>query len=118
MWPARTIANWLISLALITALAVVPAATAFAACIPAEPAMHAMDAASEPPCDTPCKGCVDDAAKKLCEGDCICVKTMIVSPSPQTMVAAIATKLEPEIVRAQLALVHPPDTPPPRTLLA
>lgn len=118
MWPARTIANWMIGVALITALVVAPAASAFAACMPMKSGMTTTDAESQPPCDVPCKDCADDGAKKLCQGDCICVKTMIASPSPIVMVAFVTTRLDPEVISAQLALVHPPDTPPPRTLLA
>ena len=114
MWIARTIANWMIGLT----LAIAPAASAFAACAPAEPGMTATHAQSKPPCDMPCKDCADDAAKKLCQGDCICVKTMMASPSPIAPAAVPATKLDPEVIGAQLTLVHPPDTPPPRSLPA
>lgn len=115
---ARTIANWLVSLALMTTLAFAPVASALAVCMPMKADMTMTGAQSQPPCDMPCKDCTGDASKKLCQGDCVCVKAMIASPLPTAMIATLAAKLDPEIFAPQLALVHPPDTPPPRTLPA
>jgi len=118
MWHARTIANWTISLALTAGLVLAPAASAFAACSATVPAASMETTSGAPPCEMPCKDCSSDATKNACKGDCVCVKTMIASP-PDAAVATLQTaRLDPEEIIAPLALVHPPDTPPPRTLLA
>lgn len=115
---ARTIANWIVSLALITALAFAPAASAFAACMPGGGDMKMATTDSKPPCDVPCKDCSSDAAKKLCKGECVCVKTMITATVSNRSAAIPAPRLDPTDVNALLAPAHPPDIPPPRTLLA
>ena len=115
---ARTIANWTFSLALSLALALAPAAFAFPAC-PSMTADMSMQASStKPPCDMPCKGCSQDATKNACKGDCVCVKTMIASPLDAPVPFLMTARLDPQDTEVQLVLVHPPDTPPPRTLLA
>lgn len=116
MWLARTIANWTISLALTVALVLAPAASAFAACPAAMPAASMEATSAAPPCDTPCKDCSSDAKKDACKGDCVCVKTMIASPPDAAFAAILTARLDPKEIAAALVPVHPPDTPPPRTL--
>ncbi len=117
MWLARTVANWTLSLALTAALVLAPAASAFAAC-PAIPSADMELASSTAPCETPCKDCSSDAMKNACKGDCVCVKTMIIAPGDAAVAAVLTAKLNPEEIAARLVLVRPPDTPPPRSLLA
>lgn len=117
MWDLSTIAKRIISLALALALVVAPVAPAFADCMSTKSVAGAAVSQSKPPCDTPCKDC-SPGAEKSCQGDCIFVTTFFISPADAGAFAIPAERLGPGAVIATLALVRPPDTPPPRMLLA
>lgn len=117
MWYLSTIVKRIVSLALALALVVAPVRPAFADCMPNEPAASMADSEHNPPCDAPCKDC-SSGTEKSCQGDCILATTAFVSPSDAGAFAIPAQRLDPAGVTGTLALVRPPDTPPPRLFLA
>jgi len=116
MWNLSAIGQRIVGLALAIALVVAPVAPALADCAAAKP-VAGHTAATMPPCDTPCQDCATKAEKKSCQGDCICVTAML-SFTPVAMAGiALAQQPAPHAFSPHLTLAHPPDTPPPRTLL-
>ena len=122
MQSLRTIAKRMIALLVGATLALTPAAFAMGGCAHAKAPMNmtmggqAMSAAM--PCDMPCKDCSSDDAKKSCQGDCICVMTLIDFASGAAFDAIRPANLTPHTHSAPAALARPPDTPPPKLLLA
>ena len=117
MWTLSTIMKRIVSLMLALALVVAPAVPAFADCTASKASAKITASEHNPPCDTPCKDC-SPAGEKSCQGDCILATTVFSSPADADAFAAPATRLDPQDVIATLGLVRPPDTPPPRPLLA
>lgn len=114
---ARTATKWAFSLWLTAALALAPAARAFAECMPdAAPVHQSMSHGDEAPCDTPCKHCEGDDEQQSCKGHCAGV-TVSIAPSVNSFVPhLIAARALAHRHIPPLALARPPDTPPPRTL--
>jgi hypothetical protein len=117
MWYLSTIVKRIVSLALAMALVVAPVRPSLADCMSNEPAANMAASEHNSPCDAPCKDC-SPGTEKSCQGDCILATTAFVSPSDAGTFAIRSQKLEPAGVTGTLALVRPPDTPPPRLFLA
>ncbi len=116
MWRRSSTAKWILSLWLTAALALAPAATASAECMPSKAQTHeSMAHDQQAPCDTPCNHCDGDVEQQPCQGHCTGVMVSI-APSaaeftPQTLLArALALS-----AYSPLATARPPDTPPPRS---
>ena len=78
--------------------------------------MAAMASAPAKPCDSPCKDCSSDAAKKSCTSACACAPVMIAIAPISPVVRTIVATVEPHDLSAPHPLARPPDTPPPRSL--
>lgn len=119
MWTLSTIAKRIARIALAVAFVVAPMAPASAACISSQPAMQVTAEAGKRPCDTPCKDC-SPGAKTSCQGDCIVATTTFtaLAYADASVRAVPDARVDPETVTMRRALVRPPDTPPPRFLLA
>ena len=117
MWRRSSTAKWILSLWLTAALALAPAATAFAECVPSKAQTHeTMAHGEQSPCDMPCHHCDGDGEQQPCQGHCTGV---IVSIAPTA--AAFAPQTLPDRALAlctysPLAFARPPDTPPPRSI--
>ena len=117
MWNLPTIKKRIVGLALAMALVIAPVVPAFAECMPSKPIANMAASEHNPPCDMPCKDCSPDT-EKSCQGDCIFATTFFASLADADALAVPATRLDPLDVIATPGLVRPPDTPPPRPLLA
>jgi hypothetical protein len=117
MWILSAIVQRIGGVVLALALVVAPITPALADCMSNKAAGSADASEASPPCDMPCKDCSSDA-EKACQGDCIVATTVFSSTADSVAPADPAERLDPEGVTTTRALVHPPDTPPPRSLLA
>lgn len=117
MWTLSTIAKQIARIALAVALAVAPVVPAAATCMPSEPKTNVTAGVAKQPCDMPCKEC-SHGAKKSCQRDCVVVTTGFIAPRDGRTPAVPDARVDPEAMTTTHALVHPPDTPPPRFLLA
>lgn len=117
MWTLSTITKRIARIALAAALVVAPVAPAAASCMSSKPTTDVTAAVRKQPCDMPCKDCSHDA-KKSCQRDCVVVTTAFTVPPDAGAPAFPDARVDPEAVTTARALVHPPDTPPPRFLLA
>lgn len=117
MWHLSTIKKRIVSLMLIATLAVAPVSAAFAACLATSMDMNQSSAEGQSDCDTPCNDCDSDVTKKFCQGDCVCVKTVVAALQDFAAPANTAARSVPGEYTGLHSPVHPPDPPPPRRIL-
>ena len=117
MWNLSTVQKRIVSLMLIATLAVAPVSAAFAACLATSMDMNQSSAESQSDCDTPCNDCASDVTKKICQGDCVCVKIVVAALQDLAAPANTIGKSVPGEYAELHSPVHPPDPPPPRPIL-
>lgn len=117
MWVLSAIVQRIGGGVLALALVVAPMTPALADCVSNKATGSADASGASPPCDMPCKDCSSDG-KKTCQDQCIAAMTVFFTTADAIATVDPTARLDPETITTTHPLIHPPDTPPPRILLA